>query len=312
MRLHRWLLTLSLLLNACAPAATPNPTATSAPTATPMPTLTPTPKPELGVTRVDAFGIEQVWVPAGKFMMGTSAATMAELKPPRFAAQAQQPESEQPAHAVEITRGFWMDKYEVTNAAFEAFVQAGGYETEAYWSEAGWKWRQSRAMALPIDCKDKKPDVPRACVTWFEAEAYAKWRGGQLPTEAQWEFAARGPESFLYPWGNEWDEAKCNLSGSIGLKPVGSFPAGVSWVGAQDMAGNAMEWVQDWWSISYYAESPEQDPTGPATGARKVEKGGWWGGPSPSYIARSAYRHFEDPPGYQDHHIGFRIITLQP
>lgn len=311
MRLHRWLLTLGVLLNACAPAATPNPT-TSAPTATPMPTLTPTPKPELGTTRVDAFGIEQVWVPAGTFMMGTLAEVMAELKPPRFAAQAQQPESEQPAHTVEITHGFWIDKNEVTNAAFEAFVQAGGYDKQEFWSEAGWQWRQSRAMQLPIDCKDKRPDVPRVCITWFEAEAYAKWRGGQLPTEAQWEFAARGPESRLYPWGNEWDETKSNLSGSIGLKPVGTYPAGASWVGAQDMAGNAMEWVHDWWSISYYAESPAQNPTGPATGARKVEKGGWWGGPSPSYIARSAYRHFEDPPGYQDHHIGFRIITIPP
>lgn len=277
-----------------------------------MPTITPTPKPELGTTRTDAFGIEQVWVPAGMFRMGTAAEEMAELKAPPWAAEAKEPESEQPAHAVEITQGFWIDKYEVTNAAFEAFVQASGYENQALWSEAGWKWRQSRAVKLPVECKDKRPEVPRVCITWFEAEAYATWRGGQLPTEAQWEFAARGPESLMYPWGNEFDEAKCNLSRSTGLKPVGNYPDGASWVGAHDMAGNAMEWVQDWWSTSYYAESPAQDPTGPEVGARKVEKGGWWGGPLPSYIARAAYRHFEDPPGYQDDHIGFRIVTLQP
>mgnify|MGYP003382547872 FL=1 len=94
---------------------------------------------------------------------------------------------------------------------------------------------------------------------------------------------------------------------SEGLTAVDAYPEGVSWVGAYDMAGNAMEWVQDWLSRKYYANSPKDDPTGQETGSKKVEKGGWWG--SNAYVARSAYRHFEDPPTYQDHHIGFRVVT---
>jgi formylglycine-generating enzyme required for sulfatase activity len=89
--------------------------------------------------------------------------------------------------------------------------------------------------------------------------------------------------------------------------PVGSYPTGASWVGARDMAGNAMEWVADWLDPAYYAKSPASDPTGPPTGTIKVEKGGWWG--SNPFAARSAYRHYEDPPTYQDHHIGFRVVV---
>lgn len=88
---------------------------------------------------------------------------------------------------------------------------------------------------------------------------------------------------------------------------MGSYPDGVSWVGAHGMAGNAMEWVQDWLDVDYYKLGEQYDPQGPETGTIKIEKGGWWG--SNAFVARSAYRHFEDPPLYQDHHIGFRIVT---
>ena len=94
---------------------------------------------------------------------------------------------------------------------------------------------------------------------------------------------------------------------SIAPKPVGSYPTGASWVGAHDMAGNAMEWVADWLDPGYYATSPTQDPPGPASGTVKVEKGGWWG--SNEFVARSAYRHYEDPPTYGDKHIGFRVAS---
>jgi formylglycine-generating enzyme required for sulfatase activity len=144
-------------------------------------------------------------------------------------------------------------------------------------------------------------------VTWYEAEAYARWRNGQLPTEAEWEYAARGPRSYRYPWGDSFDASRCNVIDTEGLTAVGSFPDGVSWVGAHDMAGNAMEWVQDWLGVDYYRTGEAIDPQGPATGKVKVEKGGWWG--SHAIVARSAYRHFEDPPEYGDGHIGFRVVS---
>jgi formylglycine-generating enzyme required for sulfatase activity len=93
---------------------------------------------------------------------------------------------------------------------------------------------------------------------------------------------------------------------SKSLLPAGSFPGGASWVGALDMAGNVMEWVQDW--LGRYGPEKVENPNGTAAGRVKVEKGGWWG--ANLFVARAAYRHFEDPPGYQDAHIGFRIVTM--
>jgi formylglycine-generating enzyme required for sulfatase activity len=263
-----------------------------------------------GDSRIDAFGIEQVWVPADCFVMGTTdeeAAYAESLEAPSWASD--RLNSEQPAHEVCLSQAYWIDKYEVTNAAFAAFVEAGGYSTPEYWSADGLRWLERRSAGnLPLPCEnDDMPEHPRACITWYEAQAYAAWRGGALPTEAQWEFAARGAESLIYPWGNEWDASLANVVDSTGTMAVGSFPEGASWVGAEDMSGNVMEWVNDWLGTHYYDESERDDPQGPETGRAKVEKGGWWG--SNSLVARAAYRHFEDPPAYQDHHIGLRIVT---
>jgi formylglycine-generating enzyme required for sulfatase activity len=289
--------TLILFATGCstAPLATPpEPTATSIPP---------------GQTRLDAKHIEQVWVPAGSFMMGTSEAAAQDvlaLKPPYWV-RSELP-SEQPQHEVRLTSGYWIDKFEVTNAAFQAFVDEGGYLKREYWSEAGWKWLSDRhpSAACSDQAAKQKPNYPCIRVTWYEAEAYARWRGGRLPTEAEWEFAARGPQSLIYPWGNTFDSGKANVVQSTGLAPVGSFAAGKSWVGAYDMAGNAMEWVQDWLDTDYYKQAVRDNPPGPAAGTIKIEKGGWWG--SNQFVARSAYRHFEDLPDYKDGHIGFRIV----
>lgn len=274
-----------------------------------------TPEPEerqAGDTRTDEHGVEQVWVPAGCFMMGSTREDIQAIlqeSPPAW--MRNEFPSEQPQHEVCITQGYWIDKTEVTNASYQAFIDAGGYTTQDYWSEDGWEWLGKQdASSLPDACVEETPDNhPRVCVTWYEVEAYAKWRGGSLPTEAQWEYAARGPESRIYPWGNEWDAAKANVVESTKLTPVDTYPDGASWVGALDMAGNAMEWVQDWLDTDYYDVSPKDDPTGPESGRQKVEKGGWWG--SNPFAARAAYRHFEDPPTYQDHHIGFRIVSAE-
>jgi formylglycine-generating enzyme required for sulfatase activity len=263
--------------------------------------------PNAGKERTDEHGVAQVWVPSGSFLIGTDETDpTGELAPPTWARF--ELASERPAHEVALSAGYWIDKTEVTNEAFQAFVDAAGYQERSLWSDAGWTWVSGRdATALPVACVDAEPDHPRVCITWYEAEAYAAWRGGALPTEAQWEFAARGPSSSIFPWGDDWDAAKANVVDSPELTTVGSYPDGASWVGALDMSGNAMEWAADWYSSSYYEQQVRDDPTGPNLGTKKVEKGGWWG--SVPYVARSAYRHFEDPPTYQDHHIGVRIVT---
>ena len=239
--------------------------------------------------------------------MGTGAATIQALRalnPPSFVAG--ELGTEQPQHEVHITAGYWIDKYEVTNLAFRAFVDGGGYQNRSFWSDAGWAWLGTQNVSqLPQECLGNVPANPVACVSWYEAEAYSSWRGGRLPTEAEWEYAARGPQSLAYPWGNDFDGSRCNVVSSSGLTPVGSYPMGASWVGAQDMAGNVMEWVQDW--LGLYSAGATDNPVGPSAGAVKVEKGGWWG--SQLFVARSAYRHFEDPPTYSDHHIGFRVVS---
>ncbi len=302
MRRSLSLLVIAGLVVGCGSAA---PTGSGAGSQTVVPAAPPTP----GQVRTDSRGVEQVWVPAGEFQMGTDAATverLTALEPPAFVIG--EFAFEQPQHKVRLTHGYWIDRYEVTSAQFKVFIDAGGYEQQGLWSEAGWAWLKEQASIPPGGyCTGDAPDMPARCVSWYEAEAYANFRHGRLPTEAEWEFAARGLNSSMYPWGNEWDAGRCNVVDGTGPKPVGSYPNGVSWIGAHDMAGNAMEWVGDWLGEDYYATSPTDDPKGPAAGEKKVEKGGWWGGNQ--FVARSAYRHFEDPPSYADAHIGFRVIT---
>jgi len=292
---------MAVAVAACVPSAedpgTTPPTTGAPPTTTPI------------QDRTDTKDVSQVLVPAGCFIMGTTdeqADYARSLDGPDWATR--RIVTEQPDREVCITNDYWIDAFEVTNRSFQEFVDAGGYDDESHWSADGLAWLADQDRAsLPVAC-DGGPDHPRVCVTWYEAEAYASWRGGRLPTEAEWEYAARGSDSLIFPWGNEWDATLANVIDSDGLSPVGSFATGVSWVRAHDMAGNAMEWVSDWLSTSYSALLDQtQDPTGVESGRIKIEKGGWSG--SNAVVTRSAYRHFEDPPTYQDGHIGFRVVT---
>jgi formylglycine-generating enzyme required for sulfatase activity len=307
-----------VFLAACT-GSQPTPTTASI-TASPSPSSSPTTvasatpdvvilTPEPLKSRLDERGIEQVWVPSGTFLMGTSdedaQVLLGQEYVPDWLALAM--ERERPQHEVHISAGYWLDRYEVTNAAFQAFVDDSGYQNPDLWSEAGWAWLSAQPAGARPQKAGSDPQSPRMNVTWYEAEAYARWRGGRLPTEAEWEYAARGPQSFVYPWGNQFDSKICNVIKSPGLQPVGSYPRGASWVGAMDMAGNVMEWVQDWYDVEYYKLKVRDDPAGPETGRVKIEKGGWTG--APQLAARSAYAHYEDPPTYSDGHIGFRIIT---
>lgn len=222
-------------------------------------------------TRVDAKGVEQVWVPPGCFEMGSSLLD-------DFRANA----DETPRHTVCISAGFWLDRFEVTSESFLRFKREGGYQERRYWSGEGWQTHQGRPDSYPTLPAFHVPRIPRVKLSWYEAEAYAAWRGGALPTEAQWEWAARGPESRRYPWGNRFVDGAANMD-RLGLRaprPVGSAPSGRSWCGAEDMAGNVGEWVADGYLAKAYSVAPQFDPFTPPQGPLRVARGGAWGGVS--------------------------------
>jgi len=168
----------------------------------------------------------------------------------------------------------------VTNASFMQFVREGGYQERRFWSEEGFRAHQGRPNPYPELESFGDPRQPRVKVSWYEAEAYAAWRGGKLPTEAQWEWAARGPDSRRYPWGREFVDGAANTD-RLNLRctrPVGSYPSGRSWCGAEDMAGNASEWMADGYDPYAYRTAAQFDPFTPPNGLLRVIRGGAWGG----------------------------------
>jgi DNA polymerase III delta prime subunit len=150
-----------------------------------------------------------------------------------------------------IETPYFIDIYPVTNSQFEKFVKAGGYQNQACWTEEGWKWLQENRVSEPkfwFDSKWNQPEHPVVGVSFFEAEAYASWAGKRLPTEKEWERAARGTDGRQYPWGDTFDQERCNTSesGIGGTTRVTRYPNGVSPIGCYDMAGNIWEWTSDW------------------------------------------------------------------
>ncbi len=205
---------------------------------------------ERTITLPGGVEVAQVFVPAGSFLMGSDF----------------RPLSWQPVHEVALD-GFWLDRTEVTNVQYAACVAAEVCAPpDNIGSDIPAEYNSTEAFAAH----------PVVNVTWFDADAFCHWAGGRLPTEAEWEYAARGPESFTYPWGNipipcadpDYD-VYCNAE----LAPVGSQPANASWVGAVDMIGNVWEWVNDWYDPDYYAASPQTNPQGPETGRERVNRG---------------------------------------
>ena len=189
-----------------------------------------------------------------------------------------------PRHQVTLD-GFWIDRTEVTHGQYRKCVAAEACDKPG---------RCSREESYYIT----KSVYPVACIGWNKAQAYCEWAGGRLPTEAEWEYAARGPESYLYPWGDEFDSALGNFDDEIVIDesvvpggegsdgyptaaPVGSFPGGASWCGALDMAGNVWEWVADYYHSEYYEEAPTHNPAGPESpefrmAQGRVCRGGSW------------------------------------
>ena len=246
-------------------------------------------------------GAPMVWVPGGTFTMGSIDNVGNSL--------------EHPAHQVTLS-GYWMYKYEVTVAQYRAFCAATSRALPE-WPGEIYSWAGKSNWSDP-----ELQQHPIVKVSWNDAKAYADWAGVRLSTEAQWEYAARGIQGNNYPWGgiatvnepyNGWDNTKCansNNSSAVDKStwPVGSFPTGASWCGAQDMAGNAWEWCADWYG-DYIASTPVTNPTGPTSGNRHVLRGGSWG--SYDSITRGAYRGY-DYPEDSSGSLGFRCVSLSP
>lgn len=230
-------------------------------------------------TDVAGFGRcpdEAVYVPGGTFTMGSA--------DPRSAPD------ERPAHEVSLS-DYCIDRVEVTAAAYTRCVTA-------------------RACTRPAS-QNPVDDGPVTGIDWNQAEAYCRSVGGRLPTEAEWEFAARGTDGREYPWGAEapsdceradWSTGGASCRG-VGPSPVGSFPRGASPFGALDMAGNVWEWTADWYARSYSAGSAN-DPTGPEQGSARVTRGGGWNNDQPDRL-RATFREGQHP-SFHDYDLGVR------
>ena len=229
-----------------------------------------------------------VYVPAGEFLMGSADG------------DADAYSHEKPQHRVTLD-AYWIDKTEVTNGTYARCVQAGACRAPSQTSSS----TRSSYYGNPA-----YENYPVIYVSWNDAQRYCVWAGRRLPTEAEWEKAARGADGRKYPWGNAWDAGKVNSSeaGPKDATAVGSYPAGASPYGALDMAGNVLEWVADWYHANYYAGSPARNPTGPASGAYRVLRGGSLrddGGGVGAAVRRS-YVPGGVNPGYVNDGYGFR------
>lgn len=186
-------------------------------------------------------GSLMVWIPPGEFTMG--------LPENDLLAE----DHEKPLRTVFLS-GYWIDVYPVTNARFAGFIADGGYERRECWHAQGWEWRVASGIRQPGQWRLPGwdgPDQPVAGVSWYEADAYARWSGRRLPTDAEWEKAARGTDGRRYPWGDPWPSGDlANFDSAAGrTTPVGLYTEGVSPYGLHDMAGNVNNWVCDWyWS----------------------------------------------------------------
>ena len=245
---------------------------------------------------------EMVYVGHGPSVMGIDKEPPADSgkKPTAYARRMNGPTSaealndEVPAHMVFLD-SYLIDTYEVSNKDYGEFVKAKGHPAPAYWD----------------DPRLNKPMQPVVGVNWDDAKSFCEYRGKRLPTEAEWEKAARGPKANLYPWGNDFDPAKVNYGKNHdATMPVDSYPEGASYYGAYHMAGNVFEWVSDWYDPRYYGKLETMvNPTGPAkpiwlggtgtyvdrltVGEKRVIRGGSW--IAPEGTVRATHRFWNNP-----------------
>lgn len=231
-----------------------------------------------------------------------------------------------PRHKV-VLDDFYIDKNEVTNKQFKVFIDAGGYSNSAFWSVDGWAWKISNNIVGPSywdDTRFNQDEQPVVGISFYEAEAYAKSLGKRLPTESEWEFAARGKDERYYPWGgsapNSGNKLANGYLGNYGkddgyqyTSPVSSFTGDESPFGLKDMSGNAAEWVNDWYDAKYYSNSEATNPKGPTIGGTKSIRGGSWYN-HPFYKndftklsdSLRTFSRFYSAPTNRSNYIGFR------
>jgi formylglycine-generating enzyme required for sulfatase activity len=207
-----------------------------------------------------------VYVPVGVFLMGTSEADLELYKHLFPLRPLSRFDNERPQREVFLD-AFYIDRLEVTNRQYKKFLAETGYVPKRYLDRPPFNESQ----------------LPAVILEWVDAVAYTQWAGKRLPTEAEWEKAARGTDGRIWPWGNEWDASKLSGNDGTGLQdgyketaPVGRFPQGASPYGVLDMAGNLWEWVADWYDPRYYQYAPNRNPKGPETGDGHVLRGGGW------------------------------------
>ena len=246
-----------------------------------------------GIT--DARGVRMVLVPAGEFTMGSRGVETALAECQTLDPSCDQTwfEDELTPHSVTLD-AFYIDVYEVTNSQYAACVDSGicllptdttSDSRSSYYGNAAFE------------------DYPVIFVDWNMANTYCSWRSARLPTEAEWEKAARGTDERTYPWGEEIDDTRANYNNNIGdTSRVGSYESNKSPYGLYDMAGNVWEWVADYYSDTYYSNSPSLNPPGPESGSERVLRGGSWY--DPAYLNRTTTRLKQVEP--VDNNYGFR------
>lgn len=266
--------------------------------------LQPNEDPNLPPKRILNYkdGTELVYVPSGPFWMGGA------------------PEYEErkncPRHLVQLD-GYYVAVFPVTNKQYRRFIRETGHRIPdgRYWMpfnefpDPGWSlvWKEPGAMA-------GFEEHPVVCVSWEDSVAYATWAGLRLPTEAEWEKAATGPEGLWYPWGNEWDEERCRHPydpAKQGTENVRAYPNGSSEYGCEQMSGNIGEWCQDWYDFYTYEEGARTNPAGPDEGTDRVVRGDGGRWELLPYGLRAATRSWAEP-SLCDGFLGFRLARSFP
>jgi formylglycine-generating enzyme len=242
------------------------------------------PSPDVeSAKRNEKDGGVSLWLPSGDFEMGYEEGR----------------ENEQLAHNISLS-AFYMDIYPVTNAQYAKFLQETGHRVpqSTVWDE-GEEWNIWTDKLPPADYENH----PVVGVSWEDAQEYCRWAGKRLPSEAEWEKAARGMDERIYPWGNEKPDKKRASYDGMTTAEIGSKEAGQSPYGISDMAGNVCEWVNDWYDSDYYLECPSVNPEGPDEGIFRVVRGGSWNNKP---IALRASKRFLRLPSIRHNSVGFR------